>query len=210
MTQVHSHANALDDGRMVAPAAERNTPAIVNALAPLVPAHGKVLEIAAGTGQHAVALAQAFPWLDWQPTDIAPERLASIDAWRAAAKLDNIRVPYWLDAATPNWIVNPVEMVYLANLFHLLPLEAAANVIRGVARALAPRGTFFAYGPFRVDGRFRSGGDEAFHSRLTGDDPEIGYKDLEWIEDVGAEAGLTRRRLVDMPASNMIIALRKT
>lgn len=210
MVQVHSQAGLLDDGRMVAPAAERNTPAIIKALAPLVPAHGRVLEIAAGTGQHAAALARAFPWLDWQPTDIAPERLASIDAWRAAAGVENMRIAYWLDAATDNWIVQPVEMVYLANLFHLLPEQAAVNVIRGVARVLVPRGIFLAYGPFRVEGRFRSGGDEAFHGRLVEADPAIGYKDMEWIEEIGAQAGLTRHRLVDMPANNLIIALRKS
>lgn len=209
MTQPHSNADMLDDGRLSAPAAVRNAPAIVAALAPLVPASGRVLEIAAGTGEHAVALARAFPRLDWQPTEIDPARLVSIDAWRAAAGVANMRVASWLDATTPGWIVPPVDLVYLANLFHLLPQAAAANVICGAARALVPGGTFFAYGPFRTGGGFRSDGDAAFHARLTASDPEIGYKDLEWIEAVAATAGLHLRAVIEMPASNLIIALQK-
>lgn len=209
MPPAHSNADELDDGRLSAPAAERNAPAIAAALAALVPETGRVLEIAAGTGQHAVTLARAFPGLDWQPTDIAAERLASIDAWRAREEVVNMRVALWLDATTPDWEVAPVAMVYLANLFHLVTLQAAENVIRGAARALIPGGTFFAYGPFRTEGEFRSAGDASFHARLSEADPQIGYKDLEWIKATAADAGLRLHAVIDMPANNLIVVLRK-
>ncbi len=206
MTPVHSSAEVLDDGRLSAPAAVRNAPAIVAALEQLVPQTGRVLEIAAGTGEHAVALARAFPGLDWQPTDIAAERLTSIDAWRAREQIANMRVALRLDATTPDWRIAPVAMVYLANLFHLLPEIAAVNVIRGAARALRPGGVFVAYGPFRTGGGFRSAGDASFHARLAASDPLIGYKDLEWIGEIAAEAGLRQRAVVEMPANNLIVA----
>lgn len=209
MTQVHSHADRMDDGRLSAPAAVRNAPAIVAALAPLVPETGTVLEIAAGTGEHAVALARAFPGLDWQPTDIDPARLASIDAWRAAEGVANMRVAVWLDATTPDWAFGPVDAVYLSNLFHLLPEAQAENLIRGVGRALGPGGTFYAYGPFRVGGGFRAESDEAFHERLRESDPSMGYKDAEWIEAIGAQAGLRPLARIDMPANNLILAFQK-
>jgi SAM-dependent methyltransferase len=209
MPPAHSNTDVLDDGRLSAPAAERNAPAIVAALGALVPETGRVLEIAAGTGQHAVTLARAFPGLDWQPTDIADERLTSIDAWRASEQVANMRVALWLDATTPDWEFAPVAMVYLANLFHLVTKQAAANVIRGAARALIPGGTFCAYGPFRTDGGFRSAGDASFHARLSEADPQIGYKDLEWIEATAFDAGLSRHAVIEMPANNLIVALRK-
>lgn len=209
MKPVHSKAKPLDDGRLSAPAAKRNAPAIVEALAPFLPRAGRVLEIASGTGEHAVALARAFPWLDWQPTDIAPERLASIDAWRAAEGAENMRVAVRLDATRPAWSVKPVEAVYLANLFHLLPGEPAANVIRGTARALTPGGRFCAYGPFRIGGAFRSEGDAAFHARLAASEPGIGYKDAEWIEAQAAAAGLVSLARAEMPANNLILVFEK-
>lgn len=208
-TPVHSNAERLDDGRLSAPAAVRNTPAIVAALAGLLPPSGRVLELAAGTGEHAVALAEAFAGLDWQPTDIAPERLASIDAWRAARGVGNMRVALRLDATRPDWRVDPVDVVYLANLLHLISAEAAQQVIAGAARALVPGGVFVAYGPFRTDGGFRSDSDARFHARLVASDPLAGYKDLEWVEEAGAQVGLERAARIEMPANNLIVALRK-
>lgn len=205
----HSNADDLDDGRLSAPAAVRNAPAIVAALAGWLPSEGQVLEIAAGTGEHAVALARANPGLTWLPTDVAPERLASIDAWRAAEGIANMRLAARLDAARPDWSFGPVEAVFLANLMHLLPEGAAGNVIRGAARELRPGGRFFLYGPFRTGGGFRSEGDRAFDARLRASDPAIGYKDMEWIEAEACAAGLTRLALIEMPANNLICVLER-
>lgn len=206
---VHSNADALGDGRLSAPSARRNIGPIVEALRAHVPAHGRVLEIASGTGQHAVACARAFPGLDWQPTDITPERLASIDAWRAAEGIENMRVAQWLDATAPDWQVAPADLVVIVNLMHLIPEPDAANVIRGAARALKPGGRLFLYGPFRTNGTFRSEGDAAFDARLRAADPEIGYKDLEWIEARAETAGLARCALTEMPASNLALTWEK-
>lgn len=202
---VHSNADALTDGRLSAPSAVRNAPAIVAALADWMPREGHVLEIAAGTGEQAVALARANPGLTWIPTDIAPERLASIDGWRAVEGLVNMRVATALDASTPDWAVEPVEAVFAANLMHLLPEAAALNVIAGVGRVLAPGGRFFLYGPFRAGGRYRSEGDESFDTRLRASDPGIGYKDVEWVEAAAGEAGLGLRTCIEMPANNLIL-----
>ncbi len=209
MTPTHSNADSLADGRLSAPAAVRNAPAIVAALAGWLPERGRALEIAAGTGEHAVALAGGNPGLDWHPTDIDPLRLASIDAWRAAEGVSNMRVATLLDATGPDWRVDPVAVIYLANLMHLVPEAAAANVIRGAARALAPGGRFCLYGPFRAGGRFRSEGDASFHARLTASDPAIGYKDVEWVDAVAAEAGLDRLDLIEMPANNLIFVFER-
>lgn len=206
---VHSHADPLGDDRLTAPAATRNARAIVEALAPFVPAHGEALEIAAGTGQHAVACARAFSQLNWQPTDIASERLASIDAWAAFEGLANVRAARFLDAGTPDWTHEPVALVTLANLMHLIPEAAVQNVIAGIARVLAPGGRFFLYGPFREAGGFRSPGDRAFHARLAAADPETGYKDREWIEDEALAAGLTQLARIEMPANNLSLVFEK-
>lgn len=206
---VHSHADALGDGRLTAPAATRNAGPIVEALRPFLPQSGRALEIASGTGQHAVAIARACPELIWQPTDVAPERLVSIDAWRIAEGLGNIRPAARLDATAPGWHWEPVELIFLANLLHLIPTGAAAELIAGVARSLTPGGRFALYGPFRTEGGFRSEGDAAFHARLTAADPESGYKDLEWIEAEAAARGLSRRALIEMPANNLLVVFER-
>jgi len=168
-----------------------------------------VLEIASGTGEHAVALARALPGCIWQPSDIAPERLVSIDAWRAAEGVANMRVAIALDATRSAWAFGPVEAVYLSNLLHLLPTGAGENVVSGAARSLRPGGRFFIYGPFREGGRFRSEGDARFHDSLTRSDPEIGYKDVEWVLAVAAAAGLKPLARIEMPANNLILAFER-
>jgi len=217
MSPVHSQAEPHQphgrDARLSAPSANRNAADIARALAGHLPAAGRVLEIAAGTGEHAVALARANPELTWEPTDIAPARRASIDAWARAEGLINIRPAAPLDAAAPDWQAGPVAQayaaVYLSNLLHLLSMPHAANVFAGAARALAPGGCFCLYGPFREHGAYRSEGDERFDTQLQAADPETGYKSVEWVTETARAAGLDRNARIELPANNLILVFTK-
>ena len=72
----------MTDARLYAPATARNREPITAALRGILPASGVVLEIASGSGEHALHLARAFPALRFQPSDPTPEARASIAAWR--------------------------------------------------------------------------------------------------------------------------------
>ena len=58
-----------------APAAARNREPILLVLRDTLPRSAHVLEIASGTGEHAVCFSTALPELTWQPTDLDPEAL---------------------------------------------------------------------------------------------------------------------------------------
>ncbi|WP_457646866.1 DUF938 domain-containing protein [Profundibacter sp.] len=202
-------SHALPDGRLNAPSAERNAAPIFERLAEYVPDRGMVLELASGTGQHIAALAGMYPDVVWQPSDASGERMDSINAWRAHTGADNLRDPVLLDASKP-WPDFPdLRLVYLVNLFHLIPQDDAVAVIRGAAGALAAGGYFFVYGPFRTDGAFRSEGDAKFHASLNAQNPLIGYKDLEWIEAELCAADLSLVAVHQMPANNLVIVAQK-
>ena len=202
-------SHALPDGRLSAPSAERNAAAIFGRLADYVPDHGMVLELASGTGQHIAALAGMYPDVMWQPSDASGERMDSIKAWRAHSGAENLRDPLLLDASGI-WPQLPgLRLVYVVNLFHLIPQEDAVKVIRGAAGAMAGGGHFFIYGPFRTNGAFRSEGDAGFHASLTTQNPLIGYKDLEWIEAELCAAGLSLVAVHEMPANNLAIVALK-
>lgn len=204
----HSNAEACDDGRLSALSALRNMQPILEAIAPYVPKGGVALEVASGTGEHAVALAREYPETIWQPTDIAPDRLVSIDGWRVYRGVSNMRAAQALDATAPSWRLEPFALAVTVNLFHLISKSDVQAVMRGIVRNLTPGGHWFVYGPFRSGGAFRSDADRAFHAALTAHDPQIGYKDVEALETWAADVGLTRVALIEMPANNLALVLR--
>jgi SAM-dependent methyltransferase len=195
---------AGDDRRMSAPSARRNMAPILEVLRTHAPTEGRVLEIAAGTGEHAVAFSRAFPGLDWQPTDLDPDRLASIEAWRQAEGPANLRPPVELNAATPGWHTThgPADMILLVNLLHLIADAEAEAVLTGIAQALAPGGKAFLYGPFLRNGETTSEGDAAFHASLQAQDTAIGYKDIAWVRD---RLTPLKAETVEMPSNNLMI-----
>lgn len=200
---------ALPDGRLSAPSAERNAEAIFERLERYIPAQGLVLELASGTGQHIATFAKDCPDVVWQPSDLSDERMASVAAWQAHVDATNLRAPIQFDAtgAWPDW--PELGLVYVVNLFHLITAGQAAAVIRGAAAALDIGGHFFVYGPFRNNGAFRSDGDAAFHASLSAQNAAIGYKDLEWMEAELVANGLSLASVYEMPANNLAVVGRK-
>ena len=192
--------------RLNAPAAERNTAAITGVLRRFAPPRGgRALELASGTGQHAVALARALPGLTWQPTELDQARLASIAAWRAAEGPDNLNAPLSLDACVPGWARDHhgQDLVLLINLLHLISTPEARVVISEATNALSPGGRFVLYGPFLRDGRATSDGDRQFHAKLQAQDPEIGYKNDADIRNWFEDDGLRICGCIEMPANNL-------
>ncbi len=198
------------DGRVSAPSAERNAGPILDLLRRHAPASGTALEIASGTGQHIAAFAAALPGIDWTPTEADPDRFASIEAWRAASRCPNLRLPRALDATSLPWPreLRGFDLILLVNLLHLISEAEAENILTGIASALAPGGRFLLYGPFRRDGRLTSDGDASFDARLKAQDPAIGYKDDRWVRDRAGVAGLHLHEVTDMPANNLAFLFR--
>jgi len=200
-----------ETGKMFAPSAERNKDAIVQVLVDLCPDGARVLEIASGTGQHTVHFAAAFPAARFQPSDIDPDRCASIRAYMAESGLPNIDDPIVLDAAAAGWpqTISGFDLIVIVNLFHLISEEKVKSIITQATQALADGGKIVVYGPFMRGGELTSEGDEAFHQALVRQNLEIGYKDdfdvIEWFE----ENWLELRHVLEMPANNLCLVAQK-
>lgn len=205
-----SVANMAEDGKLVAPAASRNSDALCALLRDWAPPQGQALEIASGTGQHIAAFATLLPGLRWQPTEIDPERRASIDAY--THDLPNVARAQELDATTAGWHSRFPEqsMILLINLIHLISWRETQTIIAETAKALEPSGRFALYGPFKRSGILTSDGDKRFHQTLSQQDPEIGYKDDTDMLALFDEVGLTVLDTVDMPANNLAFIASRT
>ena len=185
-------------------ACERNKQPIAEALQTYFAEAGRVLEIASGTGQHAVHLGAVLPHLDWQCSDLR-ERHAGIETWLREAGLPNVRGPLALDVKSPDWPVGPFDYVYSANTAHIMSWPEVCAMFRGAARALRPGGIFALYGPFNRGGHYTSEGNRAFDAALRAENPAMGLRHLEDVLALGQECGL--RLLTDrmMPANNQLL-----
>jgi SAM-dependent methyltransferase len=184
-----------------APAAERNAEPILAVLRGVLPERGTVLEIASGTGQHAVHMARALPEITWQPTDADPDALASISAWVADARLPNLRPPLVLDV-TGEWPMARADAVVCINMIHISPWSATEALFAGAIRVLPAAGPLVTYGPYRFHGRFRAPSNQAFDADLRGRDPAWGVRDVDDLEREAASHGFTLAETLAMPANN--------
>ncbi len=207
-------APADADRRLHAPAAARNRDAILSVLRTLLPQAGTVLEIASGSGEHAVHFAQALPALRFQPSDPAPEALDSIAAWTAQSGTTNVLPPLRLDAADPDWpatlLPGPAPAAILCiNMIHIAPWAATEGLLRG-AGALLPAGTqLILYGPFRRPGRPLEPGNAAFDESLRERNPAFGLRDLGAVTALAVAAGFAEPEVIEMPANNLSVILRR-
>lgn len=199
----------MPDPRRSAPAALRNRDAILTALRALLPPTGLVLEVASGSGEHAVHFAAALPDLVFQPSDPDPRARASIDAWAAGAGLPNLRPALALDAAmSPGaWPIARADAVLCINMVHIAPWEAALGLVRGAARLLPTGAPLVLYGPFRRGGAHTARSNAAFDAALRAEDPRWGVRDLEALAE--AAAGFGPPTVVPMPANNLVLAFRR-
>ena len=192
-----------------APAALRNREPIADVLTDWLPASGLVLEIASGTGEHAVYFAERFPALEWQPSDIHPDALCSIEAWRTAAGVPNVRQPFLLDAAAGAWPVDSAAAVLSINMVHISPWESALGLLAGAGRLLAPGAPLILYGPWISDGLPTAPSNLAFDTDLKRRDPAWGLRRAEAFASAARERGLRLVETRAMPANNMMLLLRR-
>jgi cyclopropane fatty-acyl-phospholipid synthase-like methyltransferase len=190
--------------RLESPSTARNREPILAVMQRVFPRQGRVLEIASGTGEHAVFVAKAMPGLQWQPSDPDPASRASIADWTAHEGLTNVLPPLDIDVRAEDWgVTGAFDAVVAINMIHIAPWEATLGLLRGAGRLLGEGRILFLYGPYKRGGRHTAPSNEAFDAWLKERDPEFGVRDLE---DVQSEASANRLRLdeiVEMPANNL-------
>jgi hypothetical protein len=189
-----------------APAAERNASAIQAVLERVLPARGLVLELASGSGQHAVHMAAALPGLVWQPSDADRSALASVAAWVAEAQLPNLRQPIELDVTREPWPIEAADAVVCINMIHIAPWSAALAMLHGAARILGE--SLVTYGPYSFDGRFTAPSNAEFDASLRARDPAWGVRDVRDLKSAADAVGLALVEVIAMPANNHCLLFR--
>lgn len=197
------------DARLRAPSAQRNRDAILAVLRDVLPANGLVLEIASGSGEHALHFAQALPSLTFQPSDPSPDARASIVAWSAESGLANILPPIEIDASGDAWPALEPAAILCINMIHIAPWKATEGLFRHAGALLAGGAPLCLYGPFRRPGRDLEPGNLAFDESLRSRNPEWGLRDLGEVTALAQASGFGAPEIVEMPANNLSVIFRK-
>ncbi len=192
-----------------APATARNSEPLAEVLVGELPNEGLVLEIASGTGEHAVFMAKRFPALDWQPSDCATDALHSVDAWAQEAGLANLRPAIALDAAALDWPIETADAVLCVNMIHISPWEATVGLFEGAGRLLPPGAPLILYGPFVEDDVETAPSNLAFDESLKARDPAWGLRQVGDLDALAEARNLHRTARHEMPANNLVLVYRK-
>lgn len=200
--------------RRRSPSAERNRDPILQVLTRVLPPAGTVLEIASGTGQHAIHFAAALPGITWQPSDKDADARDSVEAWQRDAALSNLAAPLTLDVHHMPWPLpspsEPLAAIVCVNMIHISPWTATQALFEGARQYLAPHGVLYLYGPYKRDGQHTAPSNAAFDTQLRTSDPRWGIRDLADVEALAQPMGLTLAEVVEMPANNLSVVFRRT
>jgi len=199
-----------------APATARNREPILDVLRRVLPEGARVLEIASGSGEHALHFAAALPSVTWQPTDRDAAARASIDAYRVEAPVANLLPALEVDAAADVWPAvetggaRPFDAIVCINMIHVAPWEACAGLFGGAARLLPASGLLYLYGPYQRDGAHTAESNALFDARLRAEDPRWGVRDRGAVIALAATRGLAHEETLAMPANNLSVLFRKS
>jgi len=187
---------------------EQNRDPILAVLREVFADRKRVLEIASGTGQHAVYFSNALPHLVWQTSEL-PENHAGIQAWLDEARLPNVHPPLALDINAVEWAIEPVDAIFNANTVHIVSWPAVERLFAHIGRVLDSGGLLCLYGPFNYNGSFTSESNARFDSWLKARDPLSGVRDFEALHQLAEAQGMSLLHDFSMPANNRTLVWRR-
>jgi SAM-dependent methyltransferase len=187
---------------------EQNKEAILAVLREVFADRVRVLEIASGTGQHAVHFGRAMPHLLWQTSELARNH-DGIRAWLDEAALSNVLAPVEIDVDHERWPVDGVDAVFNANTVHIVSWPQVERMFAGIGRVLISGGVLCLYGPFNYGGCYSAESNARFDAWLKSRDPDSGVRDFEALNRLAEAQGMTLAADLPMPADNRALVWKK-
>ena len=185
-------------------AAENNKNVIGEVLLEAFSSCKLVLEIASGTGQHAVHMGALMPDVIWQTSDLA-ENHDNIIQRLALEAGENVRRPFALDVAQDDWQVGEVDGAFAANAVHIMSWQHVEALFAGLEKHLAKGGILALYGPYKYGGEYTTESNARFDQWLKDRDAASGIRDFEAVDGLAQNIGLQLQADHKMPANNQLL-----
>ncbi|MBW4510075.1 MAG: DUF938 domain-containing protein [Scytonematopsis contorta HA4267-MV1] len=205
------------DNRQHAPATQRNREAILEVLLQVLPPTGTALEVASGTGEHAVFFAPHLLPRKWLPSDPNPTSRDSIAAWKDNSPSSNLFSPIEIDVRANVWPVekdpspqwSPITAIVNINMIHISPWSACLGLMAGANRILPPGGILYLYGPYKQSGKHTAPSNAAFDESLRAQNPEWGVRDLDDVIAAANKEDFSFLKTFQMPANNLSVVFKR-
>lgn len=194
----------MEDSLPYSQASENNKLPILDVMRRYLTSCHSLLEIAGGTGQHAVFFAEQFPHLHWQSSDV-PDAVATLNLRLTHASLPNLPIGIPIDVNSPTWNCAVVDAIYSANSLHIMSAASVEHFFTGVERHLSKTGLLMVYGPFKYNGEFTTESNAKFDLWLKGRNPVSGVRDFEWVNALAEAIGMSLVEDNAMPANNQML-----
>lgn len=197
------------DARKYAPATQRNRQPILKILSEVIPTQSNILEIASGTGEHAIFFASELESCRWTPSDANHLAWDSIIAWKNTNPVDNLELPLLIDVTQDNWYQqvenHEINAIVNINMIHIAPWSAYVGLVKGASKILPETGILYLYGPYKRHGSHTAASNASFDSSLRDRNPLWGVRDLEEVIETAAAHHLKLQQVRTMPANNLSV-----
>ncbi len=203
------------DKRLFYPATNKNSKPISEVLFKYLPNRGVVLEIASGSGQHAIAFQALQSELIWQTSDPATDCRKSIRAWiEFTGLITRMPQPLNIDVNRRPWpltteISISVASLVCINMIHVTSWDSVESLFSGSKDQLPNLNLIYLYGPFKRKGKHISISNELFDTTLKNQNKEWGIRNLEDIDKVAYKYGFNKSLKIPMPSYNFSAIFRK-
>ncbi len=186
---------------------DKNSEPILAVLNNYLEGYQSLLEVGAGTGQHAIFMAPHFPELKWTLADLA-DRHEGIKMWLKDFPRSNIKGPVEYEVGKDSLPEGFFDCVFTANTLHIMSWKHCLQLFDDIA-SLPNESLFMVYGAFKYNGEFTTESNEKFEAWIQKSFPEGGIRDFEAVEDE-----LRKRRFLlvkdhEMPSNNQFLIFKK-
>ena len=190
-------------------ACDRNKEFILTELrAVLSPQDQRVLEIGAGTGQHAVFFAEHFPFLEWVVSDKISQH-PGIRQWLADSHVP-ISGPLEYEIGKTEFPPGHFDITFCANVLHIISWQEFVQLAADLGQNLKKSARSVFYWPFFISSQTTAASNLEFDNWLKKNTQSGGIRWLENVVKIMEENNFALVHSEPMPANNQLLVFKKT
>tara|TARA_Y100001968_G_C19329658_1_gene703617 strand:- start:194 stop:826 length:633 start_codon:yes stop_codon:yes gene_type:complete len=203
--------NINSDNRLIFAATSRNRESIAAVLSNYICPHSYLLEIASGSGEHAVFFQKKFPSIIWQSSDPELVHRKSINSWIKHKGLDSkMPEPLELDVERRPWPITKqlrslIKGIVCINMIHISPWTCTKALFEESKNYLHQNDFLMIYGPFIRKKIQTSESNFIFDQSLQLQNPQWGLRKLDEVNKLALKNGFKLDKVIEMPANNLAV-----